>query len=112
MIMNSEDNEDWDIHQRVTTTYKVIQEHIEFTLLYLQNQLSSCCCPPFSWQDTIIVTKNVKVHFPPRPLLHFGFLLACRKPICSNQNAYRVLNEIDYSCKTLNIKCQMANDFQ
>lgn len=31
--MNSEDNEEWDIHHRVTTSHKVIQEHVEFILL-------------------------------------------------------------------------------
>jgi len=68
-IMNSEDNEEWDVHQRVTTSYKVTREHIEFILLYLQNQLSSCCCPPFSWHYIIIITKNVEVCFftPPPP---------------------------------------------
>lgn len=30
--MNSAGNEEWDIHQRVTASYKVIQEHIEFNL--------------------------------------------------------------------------------
>lgn len=57
--MNSEDNEEWDIHQRVTTSSKVIQDHTELILLYLQNQLSSCCCPLFSWHYKIIITKNI-----------------------------------------------------
>lgn len=52
--MNSEENEEWNIHQRLTTSYKVIQGHVEFMLLYLQNHLSSCYCHFFSWQYTNI----------------------------------------------------------
>lgn len=61
--MNSEDNEEWDIHQRLTTPHKVIQEHIEFILLCLQNQLNCCCCPLFSCHFTIIIPRMYRYIF-------------------------------------------------